>query len=367
MTRLLIGLSFLLSLIEAAPLLAQTTNRPAGIQAGPQAAPTRAVPAQRQPVRQVNGDGPIRQPLPVIAPAVAAPAGPQQPSWIPLAPDHEKWVGDVLRYWEGRSDKIKALSCEFTRWEYDPVFGPQDPGTPKTIAKGVIKYAQPDKGAFEVKQLSLYTPPAKAGDKPQYVPQDAAFSEHWVCDGKQIFVFEALKKQVTQRELPPEMQGKAIADGPLPFLFGARAETIKARYWVRGLPQSGNGKYWLEAVPKSRQDAQNFKAVTIVLDEKTYLPELLEVLAPNYDSKTNPAKTTYHLTNHDVTDDKLSAKQVWDKLNFFQSAFYAPKRPSGWTWVVERADGTTASPSDAQSREATRPAANKRFPSPLPR
>ena len=64
---------------------------------------------------------------------------------------------------------------------------------------------------------------------------------------------------MTVTRLPPELQGKAIVDGPLPFLFGAKAETIKARYWIRVLPETGNGKFWLEAVPKSRQDVQNFK------------------------------------------------------------------------------------------------------------
>jgi TIGR03009 family protein len=346
MTRLVIGLSFLLSLLEAAPLLAQQ----------PAQQPARQ--PVRQPVRPVGGQaaprGPAGPQAEIGPPAQAAPAGTvakitplgqpsgvQQPAWIPLNQEHEAWVNQVLQFWEARSNKIKALSCEFVRWEYDPVNGPADPETAKTIATGVIKYAQPDKGKFQVTSLALYAgPPDAPGGKPKYETQDASFAEHWISDGKRVFQLDARNKRVVETELPPEMQGKAIADGPLPFLFGARAETIRARYWVRGLPQSGGGKYWLEAVPKAISDARNFKAVTIVLDEKSYLPELLEVLAPNFDAKTNPARSTYQFKKHDVVDDKLNPAELLGKLNPFKTAFYAPTKPRDWEWIVEKADGT---------------------------
>jgi TIGR03009 family protein len=393
MTRHLIAVPLVVAL--AVPLAAQTyTNPNAQSRYAPPAnraaaaGPAVAGPAVAgPPVRQVVDEQPIRQPMsparntqPQTAIAPVGPIlAPQQPSWIPLDPKHEEWVNTVLQYWENRSNKIKALTCQFVRWEYDPVFGPKlassdpkaaaipDPETAFTIARGEIKYQQPDKGKFQITSLSRYAgPPEEPGDKPKYVAQDASFGEHWVSDGKNVFEFDSRNKRVIQRELPPEMQGKAIADGPLPFLFGARAETIRARYWVRGLPQSGNGKYWLEAVPKSRQDAQNFKAVTIVLDEKNYLPELLEVLAPNFDSKTNPARTTYQLNKYDVTDDKFDLKEQINRLNVFKSAFYAPTAPPGWTKVVQRADGSTVGPGGANALEATKPAP-PRTRSPLPR
>ena len=70
------------------------------------------------------------------------------------------------------------------------------------------------------------------------------------------------------------MQGKAIVDGPLPFLFGAKADKIKARYWLRVItPSDAKGEYWLEAWPKSRYDSANFQRVEIILDEKDYLPK----------------------------------------------------------------------------------------------
>ena len=387
MTRSCFCLALASVAVLTAPTAAQNRSGPAvqgpprTIEAGRQQ-PIRTV-AGQEPVREPQGPAPFpqstaqpqgqpqRQPL-TDAIGPLAPAGPQQPAWIPLAADHEKWVNQVLQYWEQRSSKIKALTCQFVRWQYEPAFGPKqadgrtpDPTGALTIAKGEIKYVSPDKGKFQVTELSRYAgPPIGADGKHRYAVQDASFAEHWVSDGKSVIQFDTRNKQLVQRELPPDMQGKAIVDGPLPFLFGARAETMRARYWVRGLPQGGNGKYWLEAVPKSRTDAQNFKAVTIVLDEKTYLPEMLEVFAPNYDSKTNPARETYQFSAHDVTDDSLTPAKVLEKLKLFKTAFYAPRLPSGWTRVMLRADGTTMVPG-AQGVEAKNKPAPPR--SPLPR
>jgi TIGR03009 family protein len=349
---------------------------PRAIEAGRQQ-PIRTV-AGQEPVREPQGPAPFpqsqpqggisappqRQPLTDAIGPLTPPPAPQQPGWIPLPPDHEKWVNQVLQYWEQRSSKIKALTCQFTRWKYEPTYT-KDPEVPITVAKGEIKYAAPDKGKFQVTELSKYSGPATMpGGRPEYAVQDDSFAEHWVSDGKSVFMYDAHNKQLMQRELPPDMQGKAIVDGPLPFLFGARAETIRARYWVRGLPEGGKGKYWLEAIPKSRADAQNFKAVTIVLDEKSYLPELLEVFMPNYDSKTNRARETYQFTRHEVVDDKINVQQLGVLLAPFRTAFYAPKLPSGWTRVMQRADGSTVVPG-AQGVEAKSKPAPPR--SPLPR
>jgi TIGR03009 family protein len=321
-------------------------------------------------VRQAAGEAEIRQPAgrALVPAAQPAPASPQVPSWVPLDAAHQKWVDDILGYWEARSNKIKTFECGFYRYEYDPVFGPKD--VAKTKAGGEIKYAQPDKGLFRVTSLFSYTgPPLKEGDEAQYAEQDASFGEHWVSDGIRVFQFDARGKRLIERTLPPEMQGQAIADGPLPFLFGARAQTIMARYWIHGLPQSGNGKYWLEAVPKSRQDAQNFKMVHIALDETSFLPAVLIVFAPNYDAKTNPSRTTYVFNTIKTNDDQTLTDQIkkgLDPLGLFHKNFYAPKLPPGWQKVVENegAPSPGEAPLEASRQPPQQPA--RQF-SPLPR
>jgi TIGR03009 family protein len=349
------------------PRGAAPSNQPAPVQRvfGPQ-------PNNAQPVRQVSDQQPVvRQqgsnvPGPGIVPVPAAPVMPQQPAWFPLAPEQQQWVDQILRYWEQESSKVRTFECKFQRWEYDPVFGPKVEA--KTFAEGVIKYAQPDKGLYRIEKLSSFAPPASPGEKPQYIEQDKTFGEHWVCDGKQVFAFNAQLKQLVVTALPPDMQGKAIVDGPLPFLFGAKAETIKARYWIRVLPKTGNGKFWLEAVPKGRQDAQNFKMIHFVIDEKTFLPEMLQLFAPNYDERTNTSRTT-HVFTEVKTQDSNALQQLLLRgiraIDIFHREFYEPKLPFGWKRVVE---GDLAAAPAAGPQEAKGPPSPTRRPtSPLPR
>jgi TIGR03009 family protein len=297
--------------------------------------------AQSSALAQV-GAGPIVQPgpggPPSAGPAAVAAAIPQPPEWAnQMRPEEIKWIDDVLRFWEARSDKIKLFECKFQRWDYDGGYvNAAGVRQPRSFSEGVIKYAQPDKGLYRVEKLVLVQPPAQPDQKPQYLEQSADLGEHWICDGQKVFSFEANKKQVTVNPLPPEMQGKAIADGPLPFMFGAKAETIKARYWIRNLPNGPAGKYWLEAIPKSRQDAQNFKQVRIILEQQDFLPESLEIFAPNFNPPQNDARQTYVFSNREAKDDATIKDLVTrglDPFGLIRRDFFNPKIPLGWKLV----------------------------------
>src|SRR5690606_23705514 len=98
-----------------------------------------------------------------------------------------------------------------------------------------------------------------------------------------IFEFNYKQKQLIERELAPEMRGKAITDGPLPFVFGTKAEQLKQRYWMRDVtPTDDVGKkVWLEAWPKFQRDAANFHHAIIMLDQKTFLPSALRIVQPD--------------------------------------------------------------------------------------
>lgn len=293
-------------------------------------------------------------------PPLAAEVAPRQPEWFPLAPNVQQWVDEVLVAWEKTSDEIVTFKCNFKRWEHDPAFGPKDPKIPFTYGEGIIQYSKPDKGMFKVEKLLKYNPPAKEGDKIQWLDQ---IGEQWICDGRSIFEFDTRSKKLIQRILPKEMQGKAIADGPLPFLFGAKAATIKARYWIRPLdpPNERPGEYWLEAVPRFRQDAANFQKVSIILDEKDFLPKALDIYAPNYNPKTNRAHSEYAFDKRETTlkGDKNLLDPSW--MLFWKKQFYEPKVPSGWTKVVEDMNALPQGPPPAQgpapAGTATRPAA----------
>jgi TIGR03009 family protein len=332
---------------------------------------------QQQPVGQQQPIAP-QQPL---AQQPIAPATPQQPAWVAqMSPDELKWVDDVLRYWEARSDKVKLFECQFQRWDYDG--GPVDAdGTrhTRTYAQGSIKYAQPDKGLYRVERL-IATSPGAPGQKPVSVEQNPELGEHWICNGAEIYSFEASKKQVTVTSLPPAMRGQAIADGPLPFMFGAKAETIKARYWVRPLiaapdDTTKQNRYWLEAVPKSRQDAQNFKIVRITLDKADYLPETLEIFAPHYDPPRNDARQKYVFSQRKTTDEAAlneilkPLRGVVDPFKVIFREFHEVKVPLGWKKVqLNDAVAVPAGPAEpAPLRQAEQPRAPQRQPLPARR
>jgi hypothetical protein len=63
------------------------------------------------------------------------------------------------------------------------------------------------------------------------------------------------------------MKGKAIADGPLPFLFGADAAKLNARYYFKPIPSPNPQKeIWLDAYPKRAEDAANFSQARLILN-----------------------------------------------------------------------------------------------------
>ena len=130
----------------------------------------------------------------------------------------------LLQMWENESAKIKTFNAEFERLEYDAVFG--DVNTPMVRSFGQITYAKPDKGSFKVNEIQRL----KDGS---WETQKKERGQHWVCDGKAIYQYVHREKILEVTPLPPELRGKSIVDGPLPFLFGAEAKKLMQRYWIR--------------------------------------------------------------------------------------------------------------------------------------
>ena len=134
----------------------------------------------------------------------------------------------MLDTWEVQSGKVNTFKCEFERWEYNPAFGP-GPDIPLNKNKGELSFRNPTKAASRSRKSNVDSePPRRQASTPtqpakgDWVQQPDAIGEHWVCDGKSVFEYRHDEKQLVERPIPPQLQGKAIVDGPLPFLFGAR-------------------------------------------------------------------------------------------------------------------------------------------------
>ena len=245
----------------------------------------------------------------------------QPPQGFRLNAAQQQWLDQVLAYWETSSAKVKRFRCDFTRWEYNPTFV-RDPNTPWTIAKGEIKYAEPDKGMYRVDKLEFYNAPPTPGAAPTYAPREGVNGEYWVCDGKSIFEFDYLNKHLIQRVLAPGMQGQAIADGPIPFLFGAKAEKLKQRYWLKPMvpPEGTTGEYWLAVRPKTRADAGNFELVEIILDQQQFLPKAMQIYLPG-----GKERKVF----------QFSGRKKNEGFRLFQRDFSKPDLPRGWKKVVD--------------------------------
>lgn len=236
--------------------------------------------AQTHPLRgpepadgAVEPDQPVRPQVPTLVPRAPQQPAPQQPPPPPftLTPQEEAQVDRALTLWEQRNRDIKTFDCRFKRWIYDVVFGP--PNQPKFVDVGVIKYAAPDCGMFRVETTDKNGKDVKIED---------ARAEHWISDGKSIFEFNHGKKQLIEHKLPPELQGKAIADSPLPFLFGAGSQKLKQRYFIRLItPPEVKDQIWLKAYPRFQQDAANFHHAEFIIKTEGMSPFALKLIQPN--------------------------------------------------------------------------------------
>ncbi|MCE9544080.1 MAG: TIGR03009 domain-containing protein [Planctomycetia bacterium] len=291
---------------------------------GQQYAPMNAAPMNMAPiVAQVNNptnNGPAAN-----GPANSGPANTgrpldERPATAPfeLTPEQADYLDRVLEAWEAHTSKISTFSCKFTRWDYIPGFVPGEANKDRPALEndGLLKYSAPDKGNFEIVKIKRFN--AKTNE---YEPDPDEVGEHWVCNGTAVWEYNAKQKQVIERTIPPEMRGKAISDGPLPFLFGAEAKKLKARYFLRIItPQEfAETEIWVDAFPKSRADAANFKRSILRLKRDNFEPFALRVYDPGD-----------RYSSYEFQDVKVNSPL--DKL---RDTFMPPRVPFGWKKIRE--------------------------------
>jgi TIGR03009 family protein len=354
-----VGFVFGIASLAAAQAPA-TQPAPAG-PAAPQFAPPQPGQPQYAPqpgAQQPNTGVPQVANLPgngTAQPAMPTAGQPPLPVQAPflLTEQQQQFLDQLLQIWERESDKIQLFKSEFKLYEYDATWNPVD--VPQRISTGEVRYSKPDKGYYNIMAIHIATPatdPAKQNDpdprKRFEFPLSKEIGEKWICDGKAIFEFNGLKKQVIERHLPPELMGKAISDGPLPFVFGVEAEKLKKRYWLRVItPPGEQATTWIEAYPKLRADAANYQRIEIILRNQDLMPQAVQVFMPN------------NLPNKKVSKvymfDNPQANGVLAQIGNFMGIFVKPQAPLGWQWVLEDTSGGQA----GQPQQAAAPAEQK--------
>ncbi len=271
---------------------------------------------------------------------VVQPVAPRAP--FTLTPAQQALVDQILVKWEQQSDRVSTFTCTFGRWEVNETFGPPQEMFQVSKAYGEIKFRAPDHGTYLVRTQQDWDKQKNA-----YVPRSEGL-DHWVCNGKSIFEFNAEKKELIERELAPQMQGKAITDGPLPFVFGTKADQLKRRYWMRDITPADvvNREIWLEAWPKYQRDAANFQHAVIILRQSDYMPSGLRIILPDGKNKQDYA---------------FENMQVNNPLAILKGDFLPPMKPFGWTkvFIPAQAPAQAAGPGQgpAQARQGAAPAA----------
>ena len=251
-----------------------------------------------------------------VQPRPAAPAFPQ------LTPQQQAALEQLLAAWETRNASVRTWSCGFHKWEYN-AWSPTNAGEQLAFAEssGEIKYAAPDKGLFRVKASKQWNPETR-----RYEVRTGEVGEHWVCNGTSIYEFRHTERQLRETKLPPEMQGKAISDGPLPFVFGAKADTLKKRYAMRIITPPGvTDQVWLEALPRFQADAANFSKVELILQARDLMPFAIQIYKPGGQDR-------------DVYQFDPKTSLIDRGLDMIRD-FSRPVTPLGYTFIVEDAGG----------------------------
>jgi TIGR03009 family protein len=327
------------SLALAGPAMPAFAQRAPARQADPtgrDSAPRQAS-GQRQLYPQGQGAS-QGQPKPGGTSATRFPGLPvQRPGAQPVAPrrvvpgfqlnaEDEAVVDLVLQKWEQKNSEIKTFSCEFKLTEFNAAMrlNPAQPAAP-IEHKGLLSYAAPDRGMYQVL-------PSK---------KDIEDGQHWICDGKAVYEVKDKDEQIIVRPLPEHLQGKAIADAPLPFVFGSTADKMRQRFWIRvSTPERNHtqidlpsGQVLLEVMPKTQQDAANFKLVQIIFLEPDMTIFAINQFLPNH-APNNQARLMY----------VFGRPSINSPLERLKNFFIKPENKLGYKTIVEKPPATADEP-----------------------
>jgi TIGR03009 family protein len=247
--------------------------------------------AQQQPV--VQHQGVAQQQQPVVQ---------QLPVPFALTAEQQAQLDRALKAWEDGTKNVRSFQCKFQRLEYNPTLPTnKNPNEATRKDAGELRYGSPDRGMYRVD-----------GEQP----------EKWICDGRSIFEYDFTGKRLIEHKLPPQLWGKAITDGPLPFLFGSTADKLKKRYYLREVtPQERSlDEIWIQALPRYQADAANFSRAELVVRVSDKMPVALRMYSPN------KIDNTVYLFEKPVIN---------NMLEFLGGDPFKPTTGWGWTKVID--------------------------------
>ena len=259
----------------------------------------------QQPVGQPQPYGQPQQPVgqPQLYGQPQQPVGqPQSYAPFELTPQQQEQVNRVLDFWENYTKGIKKFEADFDLYFYPAVSvgGADVNSAPKAQqTTGFLKYESPNKGVFRING-----PP----------------KELYRCNGKSVYTYNFDKKEINEYKYSDGAgTGQELKKGPMAFLFGASAATLRDRYWIRLLPLppgAPQGQIWLEAYPKYQEDLQDMTKAELIINVKPCKPVAFQRYSPNGD------RQSYALKNIKV-----------NKFELFGGEPFEPNE-RGWTVIT---------------------------------
>jgi TIGR03009 family protein len=240
----------------------------------------------------------------------------QDPAAEAEQPKVSRELWQLLTDWSNASSKVQKLSGEHERHAYDKTFGIEK------ISKGKFWHEAPDKGRIDVFPIKITAEMIAAREEPgaqvemkngkpfQLQSDDA---ERWICDGTRVYDIDDEQKTARIVHLPPQVRGKNIMNSPLPFLFGMPPDKAVQRFNMK-IVQDWRPKYnvvRLEALPRTREDAQNWSKSEILLDTSTFLPTAVKLVDPA-GTKDTVYKFSAMEVNKNGIIEKILGKDPWD-------------------------------------------------------
>jgi TIGR03009 family protein len=196
----------------------------------------------------------------------------------------------ILRRWQEASRKVKGVSAQCTRTNNDKA----SRNTHSFI--GTVRYAPPDLGVVEL---------ARTG-------QPGVVEKH-LSDGKAFYEYVTVRKELLRYPLADPKPGQELLSPFPPLLLGARAEEVRRRYALK-LVKDDQWYVYVEILPLTAADKEQFKRGRLVLDKRTFLPRQLWL----------------ELDDHEVSWDFL--RIVTDR-QIDRKEFATPVAPQGWKLV----------------------------------
>jgi TIGR03009 family protein len=225
-------------------------------------------PAAKGPIKQAQATGDE----PGGTGKLPRPAAPEPLKIDILSPELEK----ILKNWELTTSGFKKMTGEFSRFKYDKTFEVE------WRAEGKFAYEAPDKGNYVLSSATIQNGEVskkKSKDGTPYTlkPDNP---ERWVCTGKEVIKINEKEKTYEKLPIPPDSQGENIMDGPLPFLFGMKADQAKKRYRLSLNEKTSKEVIWLDVYPREQKDAANWSKATVIIDAKSFEPHAVKLLDP---------------------------------------------------------------------------------------